>query len=66
MAFITGPQRNLTPPPLTFTELSDLYGGEEEVSDADRVLSHKDAVVRDTVEHNALGVLHQTTQIWVL
>ncbi len=42
---------------LTFTKFSDFYRGKEEISDIDRVLCHKGAVVRNTIEHDALGVI---------
>lgn len=49
----------------TSAELPDLYGGEEEVSDIDRVLCHEGAMVGHTVEHDTLGVLHQFSHVWV-
>lgn len=42
---------------LTFTEFSDFYGGEEKISNIDRVLCHEGAVVRNTIKHNPFGVL---------
>ena len=41
---------------LTFTKFSNFYGGKEEISDIDGVFSHERAMVRNTIEHNALGV----------
>lgn len=50
----------------TLAKFLDFYRGEKEISDIDRVLCHEGAMVRYTIEHNALGVIQQSVHIGVL
>lgn len=47
----------------TFAELSDFYGGKQEIADVYGVLGHERAAVRNAVEQHALGVLQQRAQL---
>lgn len=51
---------------LTLTKFLDFYRGKKEISDIDRVLCHKGAMVWYTIEHDALGVIQQSVHIRVL
>lgn len=58
------PLKSISSP--TLAKFLDFYRGKKEISDVDRVLCHEGAMVRYTIEHNALGVIQQSVHIGVL